>query len=131
NSGTLTISGGIAGAPQSSGLGSLAYTVSDGDQNGQASTWGNRFELGVVPERQNTARYDLVQDNKFLPAADVPLSTFAVDVDTASYSNMRRFIMREHRLPPKAAVRIEEMVNYFRYDYAPPPVSGTLEKVPD
>ena len=48
-----------------------------------------------------------------------PRSTFSVDVDTASYANVRRFLT-EGRLPPPDAVRIEEMVNYFPYDYAPP-----------
>ena len=48
-----------------------------------------------------------------------PLSTFSIDVDTASYSNVRRFL-NQNTLPPKDAVRIEELVNYFPYDYPPP-----------
>ena len=67
----------------------------------------------------NTEAYDRIVDNGFLRAADNPLSTFSIDVDTASYSNVRRFL-NQNMLPPKDAVRIEEMVNYFRYDYAPP-----------
>ena len=49
-----------------------------------------------------------------------PLSTFSIDVDTASYANVRRFLTQNSQLPPPDAVRIEELVNYFRYDYAPP-----------
>jgi Ca-activated chloride channel homolog len=67
----------------------------------------------------NTATYDRVEENPFLPAATNPLSTFSVDVDTASYSNVRRFI-NNGSLPPKDAVRVEEMINYFSYDYREP-----------
>jgi len=61
--------------------------------------------------------YDHIADNPFLKAADHPLSTFSIDVDTASYANLRRFLLKDGKLPPKDAVRIEEMVNYFDYDY--------------
>ena len=54
-----------------------------------------------------------------VPPAEQPLSTFAIDVDTASYANVRRFL-NEGRLPPPDAVRIEEMINYFPYEYSPP-----------
>jgi Ca-activated chloride channel family protein len=67
----------------------------------------------------NTATYDKVEENPFLPAANNPLSTFSIDVDTASYSNVRRFI-NSGSLPPKDAVRVEEMINYFTYDYRKP-----------
>ncbi|MDQ1257182.1 MAG: Ca-activated chloride channel [Candidatus Hydrogenedentes bacterium] len=67
----------------------------------------------------NTEAYDHIDDNRFTRVTDEPLSTFSIDVDTASYSNVRRFI-EEYTLPPADAVRIEEMVNYFAYDYAPP-----------
>ncbi|MEY2496033.1 MAG: Ca-activated chloride channel [Verrucomicrobiota bacterium] len=67
----------------------------------------------------NTATYDRVEENPFLPAATNPLSTFSIDVDTASYSNARRFI-NSGSLPPKDAVRVEEMINYFSYDYREP-----------
>jgi Ca-activated chloride channel homolog len=67
----------------------------------------------------NTATYDKVEENPFLPAASNPLSTFSIDVDTASYSNVRRFI-NSGSLPPKDAVRVEEMINYFSYDYREP-----------
>jgi len=67
----------------------------------------------------NTEQYDLIQENEFLAALANPLSTFSIDVDTASYSNVRRFI-NDGRLPPKDAVRIEELINYFTYDYPSP-----------
>jgi Ca-activated chloride channel family protein len=64
----------------------------------------------------NTEEYDRIYENRFKDAAQNPLSTFSIDVDTASYSNVRRFI-RDNLMPPKDAVRIEEMINYFNYDY--------------
>ena len=67
----------------------------------------------------NTADYGHFIENAFLPALDNPLSTFSIDVDTASYSILRRFI-NGGSLPPKDAVRIEEMINYFTYDYPQP-----------
>jgi Ca-activated chloride channel family protein len=70
----------------------------------------------------NTEAYDYVVDNPFLNVAENPLSTFSIDVDTASYSNVRRFLT-SGSLPPKDAVRIEEMINYFDYAY-PGPVDG-------
>jgi Ca-activated chloride channel family protein len=69
--------------------------------------------------KHNTESYDRIDENPFLAARQNPLSTFSIDVDTASYANLRRFLSRG-KLPPKGAVRIEEMVNYFSYDYEPP-----------
>ncbi len=63
--------------------------------------------------------YALVADNPFIVVAQDPRSTFSVDVDTASYSMVRRHL-RDGRLPPHGAVRIEEMLNYFSYDYPEP-----------
>jgi Ca-activated chloride channel family protein len=70
----------------------------------------------------DTEAYDAVEENRFRAAKENPLSTFSIDVDTASYSNIRRFLMRD-RLPPPGAVRIEELINYFSYDY-PEPKAG-------
>jgi Ca-activated chloride channel family protein len=67
----------------------------------------------------NTEEYDRIYENRFKDAAQNPLSTFSIDVDTASYSNVRRFI-RHNQMPPKDAVRIEEMINYFDYNYPQP-----------
>lgn len=67
----------------------------------------------------NRETYDGIVDNPFLDVRQNPLSTFSIDVDTASYANVRRFL-NQGALPPKDAVRIEELVNYFKYHYAPP-----------
>jgi Ca-activated chloride channel family protein len=67
----------------------------------------------------NTEAYDKIDDNTWTAVAAKPLSTFSTDVDTASYANIRRFL-NTGSLPPKDAVRIEEMINYFSYDYPQP-----------
>ena len=63
--------------------------------------------------------YAKIVENKFEDAAKTPLSTFALDVDGASYTNVRRFL-NEGQLPPRDAVRVEEMLNYFTYHYPAP-----------
>ncbi|PHM11845.1 vWA domain-containing protein [Nostoc sp. 'Peltigera malacea cyanobiont' DB3992] len=89
----------------------------------------------VAPEPQtgsrfNTENYNRIEDNPFHRVDNDPLSTFSIDVDTASYSNVRRFIT-QGELPPKDAVRIEELINYFTYNYPQPkgdrPFSVTTE----
>ncbi|MBN4003267.1 VWA domain-containing protein [Nostoc sp. LPT] len=89
----------------------------------------------VAPEPQigsrfNTENYNRIEDNPFHRVSNDPLSTFSIDVDTASYSNVRRFIT-QGELPPKDAVRIEELINYFTYNYPQPkgerPFSVTTE----
>ncbi|MDR1728581.1 MAG: von Willebrand factor type A domain-containing protein [Acidobacteriota bacterium] len=79
---------------------------------------GNRPPAGKR-SRFNTEDYASVVDNPFLDVVQNPLSTFSIDVDTASYSNVRRFL-EGNRRPPKDSVRIEELVNYFDYDYKAP-----------
>lgn len=78
----------------------------------------------------NTESYSSITENRFMSAKQNPLSTFATDVDAASYSNIRRYI-NNGSLPPIDAVRIEEMINYFEYDYPQPlnnaPVSINTE----
>ena len=78
----------------------------------------------VVPayEREvnfNTEEYATIHENGFKNVLDNSLSTFSIDVDAASYSNMRRFI-KNGQQPPKDAIRIEEMINYFNYGYEEP-----------
>lgn len=70
----------------------------------------------------NREGYAHIAENRFLAAQQEPLSTFSIDVDAASYSNVRRFI-QQGALPPAGAVRIEEMINYFDYRY-PQPAAG-------
>ncbi|MGB1242242.1 MAG: vWA domain-containing protein [Chitinophagales bacterium] len=78
----------------------------------------------------NAEEYADVAENTFLETLKNPLSTFSIDVDAASYSNMRRFL-NIHQFPPKNSVRIEEFINYFNYDYPQPtgehPFSITTE----
>ncbi|MFH1532099.1 MAG: von Willebrand factor type A domain-containing protein, partial [Pseudomonadota bacterium] len=102
------------------------------DRGGRVST----TEAGKIAGQagtvmaHDTEEYAKVDENVFKKAVDNPLSTFSIDVDTASYSNVRRFL-RDGRLPPQDAVRIEELVNYFTYDYPAPtgetPFSVTTE----
>ncbi len=82
------------------------------------------------PDEPNTEEYNPLVDNPFTRPFDAPLSTFSIDVDTAAYANVRRFL-NEGQLPPPDAVRLEELVNYFHYAYVPPagaePFSVALE----
>lgn len=82
----------------------------------------------------NTEQYSRIYSNDFSEAFSNPFSTFSIDVDTAAYSNMRRFL-DDGRLPPKDAVRIEELINYFSYQYPQPQdepfsISTELSKAP-
>ena len=74
-------------------------------------------EAGFI--QHNTEGYSTIHENGFKDVLHAPLSTFSIDVDKASYSNVRRFL-NMGQLPPKDAVRIEEMINYFNYDYPEP-----------
>ena len=84
----------------------------------------------AMPEPWNTNEYTYFQENGFQSVASSPFSTFAADVDTASYAQLRRLILSGERVPADA-VRIEEMLNYFHYDYAQPqagdPFGVTME----
>lgn len=90
---------------------------------------GNRIARGfaltrpsptiVVGSPQDRERYADVPPNPIRRVAEAPVSTFSVDVDTGSYSNVRRFLA-QGQMPPSDAVRVEEMLNYFRYDYPLP-----------
>jgi Ca-activated chloride channel homolog len=73
----------------------------------------------VYQQPTNTERYQHLDDNPVHLVADQPISTFSIDVDTGAYANVRRFL-NAGQLPPQDAVRVEEMVNYFDYSYAPP-----------
>ncbi len=84
----------------------------------------------IEPAKFDREAYDPIQSNRILDARSNPLSTFSADVDTASYSNVRRFL-QANQTPPLGAIRIEEMLNYFSYDYPAPegdtPFSVTVE----
>lgn len=84
----------------------------------------------TITQEYNTEEYGRIYDNEFKDSKKDPLSTFSIDVDKASYSNVRRFIT-QNQLPQPDAVRIEEMINYFSYNYPKPtnnqPFSITTE----
>ena len=79
-------------------------------------------EFQRQPTEANTEAYDAITDNPFLDVRGNERSTFSIDVDSASYANVRRFLNAGQR-PPRGAIRIEELINYFRYDY-PQPEAG-------
>jgi Ca-activated chloride channel family protein len=138
-SGTVPVYGGavITGLPGSNTYtggtvisgGTLAITAGEKDEvQKRLEAAGLGVNVAPVAESKpptppvaNTESYDTVTDNPFLQVLvrGNETSTFSIDVDTASYSNVRRFLMAGQR-PPKGAVRIEELVNYFKYDYAEP-----------
>jgi Ca-activated chloride channel family protein len=76
-------------------------------------------ESRIAEPNLQTEAYDAIVENQFQSPLDEPLSTFSIDVDTASYANVRRFL-HNGQLPPTGAVRIEELINYFDYDYPQP-----------
>jgi Ca-activated chloride channel family protein len=78
----------------------------------------------------NTENYAVIEESRFLPAGTNPRSTFSIDVDAASYTNVRRFLTSGQR-PPKDAVRIEELLNYFRYDYPEPEAKNRFSVTTD
>jgi Ca-activated chloride channel family protein len=80
---------------------------------------GSYYRTDVDEELLSREGYDHISENRFLKTTDNPLSTFSIDVDAASYSNVRRFIS-QGQLPPAGAVRVEEMINYFHYEYPQP-----------
>ncbi len=103
--------------------------VPDSDGDGFHDLAVGSFGFGT-PADFDTEAYARVVDNPFRAVMNSPLSTFSIDVDTASYANVRRFL-GQGQLPPPDAVRIEEMINYFSYDYPQPaseePFSVTVE----
>ena len=114
-----------------------AFNYSEGESRTTVASTMNKdrdqFERladSVTADPAPAESYDDVTDNPFTKPTDAPLSTFSIDVDTASYANVRR-ILNGNQLPPKAAVRIEELVNYFHYDYPQPegdtPFSSAME----
>ena len=105
-------------APQAESQVDVRYGRTAGPQN----PFGYRdLSLAQRPTDYVSAEaYDHIEENAFLSPRDNPLSTFSIDVDTASYSNLRRYLLTNAQWPPKGAVRIEEMINYFNYEYPQP-----------
>jgi Ca-activated chloride channel family protein len=82
----------------------------------------------AAPNPANTERYEHQKDNTVQLAAEQPVSTFSIDVDTGAYANVRRFL-NDGQLPPQDAVRVEELINYFDYEYATPNTRDTPFRV--
>jgi Ca-activated chloride channel family protein len=102
---------GVAASPAPTAALSLRRAPSGaGDQAGEAV---------AGPSVRQGENYRYLPENAFAFAREEPLSTFSIDVDTASYANTRRFL-NGGELPPRDAVRVEELVNYFHYDYPEP-----------
>jgi Ca-activated chloride channel family protein len=124
----ITVTGGLA--KQSIAM-RVAGSVVGGIAGGVVGGVPSAIAAAELKDEQfNTEEYGRIDENPFLRTADNPLSTFSVDVDRAAYSNVRRFL-RDGQRPPRDAVRIEELVNYFTYDYPDPagtqPFSVTTE----
>lgn len=102
------------GAVPETGMASLMAASPSGKFPGMSA---GTVSIPAVQSGFNTEEYQRITDNPFLKALDNPVSTFSIDVDTASYANLRRFLLESRELPPEDAVRIEEMVNYFGYSY--------------
>ena len=120
-------SSGIMGALSTKGFGSGGggnrLSIGGLSTRGRGLSGAN-YGMAAVDNLQvryanNTEQYESPDENSWKSSKSDPLSTFSIDVDTASYSNFRRFITN-HQLPPEDAVRIEEMVNYFSYNYKEP-----------
>ncbi len=99
----------------------LMYDMGSGVRECQVSAIRYLSTTGdMEPDTPFRERYAEFKENEFLEVAREPLSTFSIDVDTASYTLARRFLMDMKRLPARDSVRLEEFVNYFNYTYADP-----------
>jgi Ca-activated chloride channel homolog len=111
-------------SPGADHLGRLTTAARAHKKTAEGGVGGSGRGLGYVgslpaPPPFNTEAYDRIEENQFRRVSHDPLSTFSIDVDTASYANVRRFL-NDGSLPPPDAVRIEELVNYFRFAYKDP-----------
>jgi Ca-activated chloride channel family protein len=134
NVGALTEVVAVAAAPQPATAGAavrMAAGIGGGVAGGVVSGTFDGLP-GRYNRAFNTEAYDHIDENRFRRVEVDPLSTFSIDVDTASYANVRRFLTTGTR-PPAGAVRTEELINYFRFDYPQPsrdePFSITTELV--
>jgi len=119
---SFTVSSGLRGSDSEVGLDLLG--TSELAKNVSVFGLKTRPEADYIARQQppanfNKESYDLIEETDFRSPLVAPLSTFSIDVDTASYSNVRRFL-NQGQLPPTDAVRIEELINYFSYDDAAP-----------
>ena len=125
----------VDGLPTLEACGKLGFNSAPNDMDGARPLQKSSAPIGIAPPSPtvaagtmaesvgrvvDTERYPDATPNPIKQVAADPVSTFSIDVDTASYANVRRFLNDGH-LPPRDAVRVEELVNYFGYGYAPPP----------
>ena len=99
---------------------SARVEVEEADQASDSLVKEEKPGLRLERKRTSEEEYGKLVDNDWVSTWDDGLSTFAIDVDTGSYPNVRRFLKQRGALPPKDAVRVEEMINYFNYDYPEP-----------
>ena len=111
--------GGVAGGVASAAPAAAPPPTFRSGHGAGPGVCGSSCNAGVVGQPYNTESYETVQENGIRRVDEHPLSTFSIDVDTASYANVRRFLT-EGSLPPAEAVRIEELINYFKFDYPQP-----------
>ena len=100
------------------------YTTRTEEELGEAKRGSKRWDVEQARTLQllqisGNEQYAPIVENQFAAVTDKPVSTFSIDVDTASYANVRRFLTQD-QLPPPNAVRLEELINYFRYEYPEP-----------
>lgn len=111
--------------------GAIPATAPPGERAAQGRAFGGTVTGGMHARdffeirRPETAHYADIDENRFRRVSEHPLSTFSSDVDTASYANVRRFL-NEGALPPVDAVRVEELINYFKFDYPSPPAEAPV-----
>ncbi len=101
------------------GVPNLAQAAEDSASLKKAYGTSRTEENEYGTENFNVEEYNTIVENDFVSVNSNPLSTFSIDVDTASYSNIRRMINQDQTVEPDA-VRLEEMINYFKYDYEKP-----------
>jgi secreted protein with Ig-like and vWFA domain len=127
-SGHESMRGALAMKPQSAaagasadGLGGQRRWELDEYSDGEGQGVGRRLVMpvGSADSAKGSESYQALPENPWVAVGQAPLSTFSIDVDTASYANVRRFLNRGGAPPPEA-VRLEELVNYFPYSYAAP-----------
>ncbi len=116
--------------------GSASYDMASGDASSETPAYAGDSYYQPAPQEPATTpppgdRFAAIRDNQPVSARQTPLSTFSIDVDTASYTKTRMYITQQATLPPADAVRIEEMINYFSYNYPQPtdnhPIAAHVE----
>jgi Ca-activated chloride channel family protein len=120
---------GSVGRSRTSAEGRTSYdyaeTTVDGRSDGKAQAFPDELlanvpSLRMPPTTPSGDRFDELIESPFTKVASAPLSTFSIDVDTASYTKLRQYLVENHSLPTPGSLRIEELINYFDYDYQGP-----------